>query len=117
MLALILLGGEARAWGDLGHKVVCEIAFRSVLPNTQAAINRLMQLDSEFKSFSNSCIYPDHPRIRAPEHFLKSASGFQRTYLGPVSAGRRERDYRDLVRLRNSRSAKEQNQTRNSWSH
>jgi len=70
MLALILLGGEARAWGDLGHKVICEITFHSVLPNTQAAINRLMQLDSEFKSFSDACIYPDHPRIRAPEHFL-----------------------------------------------
>jgi hypothetical protein len=70
MVAFILLGGEARAWGDLGHKVICEIAFRSVQPNTQAAINRLMQLDSEFKSFSDSCIYPDHPRIRAPEHFL-----------------------------------------------
>jgi len=70
MLAFTLLGGEARAWGDLGHKVICEIAFRSVQPNTRAAINRLMQLDSEFKTFSDSCIFPDHPRIRAAEHFL-----------------------------------------------
>lgn len=29
-----------------------------------------MQMDSEFRTFSDSCIYPDHPRIRAPEHFL-----------------------------------------------
>ena len=70
MLAFISLGGEARAWGDLGHKVICEIAFRLVRPDTQAAINRLMQLDSESKTFSDSCIYPDHPRIRAAEHFL-----------------------------------------------
>ncbi len=70
MLAFILVGGEARAWGDLGHKVICEIAFRLVQPDTQAAINRLMQLDTEFKTFSDSCIYPDHPRIRAAEHFL-----------------------------------------------
>jgi hypothetical protein len=70
MLAFILLGGEARAWGDLGHKVICEIAFRLVQPETQAAITRLMQLDSEFKTFSDSCIYPDHPRIRAAEHFV-----------------------------------------------
>lgn len=69
-LAFISLGGEARAWGDLGHKVICEIAFRLVLPDTRAAIDRLMQLDSEFKAFSGSCIYPDHPRIRAAEHFL-----------------------------------------------
>ena len=70
MLAFVLHGGEARAWGDLGHKVICEIAFRLVQPDTQAAINRLMQLDSGFKAFSDSCIYPDHPRIRAAEHFL-----------------------------------------------
>jgi hypothetical protein len=69
-LAFISLGGEARAWGDLGHKVICEIAFRLVQPDTRVAINRLMQLDSEFKVFSDSCIYPDHPRIRAAEHFL-----------------------------------------------
>ena len=70
MLVLVSLGGAARAWGDLGHKVICEIAFRLVQPDTQAAINRLMQLDREFKTFSDSCIYPDHPRIRAAEHFL-----------------------------------------------
>ena len=35
-----------------------------------AVINRRMQLDREFKTFSDSCIYPDHPRIRAAEHFL-----------------------------------------------
>jgi hypothetical protein len=70
MLAFTLLCGEARAWGDLGHKVICEIAFRSVQLDTRSAINRLMQLDSEFKTFSDSCIYPDHPRIRAAEHFL-----------------------------------------------
>jgi nuclease S1 len=70
ILALILFGGEARAWGDLGHKVICEVAFRLVQPETRAEITRLIQLDSVFKTFSDSCIYPDHPRIRAPEHFL-----------------------------------------------
>ena len=70
MLVLVALGGEARAWGDLGHKVICEIAYRLVQPDTRAAINQLMQLDREFKTFSDSCIYPDHPRIRASEHFL-----------------------------------------------
>jgi hypothetical protein len=69
-LAFISLGGEARAWGDLGHQVICEIAYRLVQPNTRAAIDRLMQIDSKFKTFSDSCIYPDHPRIRRDEHFL-----------------------------------------------
>lgn len=70
MLVLVSLGGEARAWGDLGHKVICEIAYRLVQPDTRAAINQLMRLDREFKTFSDSCTYPDHPRIRASEHFL-----------------------------------------------
>ena len=70
MWVLVSLGGEARAWGDLGHKVICEIAYRLVQPDTRAAIDQLMRLDREFKTFSDSCIYPDHPRIRASEHFL-----------------------------------------------
>ena len=70
MLVLVSLGGEARAWGDLGHKVICEIAYRLVQPDTRATIDQLMRLDREFKTFSDSCIYPDHPRIRASEHFL-----------------------------------------------
>lgn len=68
--AFLSIAGEARAWGDLGHKVICEIAFQLVQPNTRAAINSLIELDSEFKTFSDSCVFPDHPRIRAPEHFL-----------------------------------------------
>ena len=74
-LTFLLLGGDARAWGDLGHKVICEIAFRLVQPDTRTAINRLMQLDSESKAFADSCIYPDHPRIRAEEHFLNLLRG------------------------------------------
>ena len=70
MWVLVSLGGEARALGDLGHKVICEIAYRLVQPDTRAAIDQLMRLDREFKTFSDSCIYPDHPRIRASEHFL-----------------------------------------------
>jgi hypothetical protein len=70
LLTFIAFGGEARAWGDQGHKVICEMAFRLVQPDTRSAIKGLMQLDSQFKTFSDSCIYPDHPRIRAAEHFL-----------------------------------------------
>ena len=40
MLAFILLSGEARAWGDLGHKIICEIAFRLVQQDTQAAMRQ-----------------------------------------------------------------------------
>jgi hypothetical protein len=68
--ALALLCGNAYAWGDTGHKVVCEIAFRLAQPDTRAAIRKLIRSDSEFDTFSDSCIFPDHPRKRPSEHFI-----------------------------------------------
>lgn len=69
-MASLALCGEAWAWGDLAHKVICEIAYRSVQPKTREEIDRLMRLDNQFPGFADACIYPDHPRIRAPEHFI-----------------------------------------------
>ena len=69
-LALLALCDIASAWGDLGHKVICEIAFRLVQPDTRAAVRRLIETDAEFKTFADSCVYPDHPRRRASEHFI-----------------------------------------------
>lgn len=69
-LVFLLLCSRAQAWGDLGHKVVCEIAFRLTLPDTRATIQRLISSDPQFSTFSDSCVFPDHPRIRAPEHFI-----------------------------------------------
>ncbi len=75
-LALVLffsLSSHAWAWGDEGHKVICEIAFRLAQPDTRAEIQRLIRTDTEFNRFSDSCIWPDHPRKRAPEHFVNLA--------------------------------------------
>jgi hypothetical protein len=62
--------GQAFAWGDEGHRIVCEIAYRLAQPDTRAAIRKLIRADSEFDTFSQSCVYPDHPRKRASEHFI-----------------------------------------------
>ena len=77
-LGCILLSAEARAWSDPGHKIICEIAFRLAQPITRAAIQKLMELDTEFKTFADSCVYPDHPirglpRIRSTEHYVNLA--------------------------------------------
>src|SRR5882757_968807 len=72
-LAFVLwaaLCGEAQAWGDEGHKIVCEIAFRLAQPDTRAAIRKLIRSDTEFDTFTDSCVFPDHPRRRKPEHFI-----------------------------------------------
>jgi hypothetical protein len=64
--------GHALAWGDTAHQVICEVAFRLAKPATQIEIQRLINSDpsATFPDFSESCVFPDHPRIRAPEHFL-----------------------------------------------
>ncbi|MGB8604770.1 S1/P1 nuclease [Bradyrhizobium sp.] len=69
-LAFVSLCGDAQAWSDPGHKIICEIAFRLAKQDTRAAISRLMESDTVFKTFSDSCVFPDHPRIRASEHFI-----------------------------------------------
>jgi nuclease S1 len=70
LLVASAIATDACAWGDEGHKVVCQIAFDNVRPSTRAAIVRLIQTDSEFQSFSDACTWPDHPRKRAGEHFV-----------------------------------------------
>jgi hypothetical protein len=62
--------GPACAWGDDGHKVVCEIAIGQVKPSTRSAIAELIRADGEFGTFSDACTWPDHPTRRAPEHFV-----------------------------------------------
>jgi hypothetical protein len=74
MLALLLvlfpISSDAWAWSDQGHRVICEIAIRLVQPSTRAEIQKLMSTDDRFSSFSESCVWPDHPRQRASEHFV-----------------------------------------------
>jgi hypothetical protein len=40
---LLSLSAEARAWGETGHRVVCEIEWRSAAPGTRAEIRREMR--------------------------------------------------------------------------
>jgi hypothetical protein len=65
LVMLFPISSDAWAWGDEGHKVVCEIALRLVQPNTRAEIQKLISNDRQFDTFSDSCIWPDHPRQRA----------------------------------------------------
>ncbi|MEY9230994.1 hypothetical protein ABIF68_010318 [Bradyrhizobium japonicum] len=60
----------AAAWGDAGHKVVCEIAFRLAQPEVRAEIRRLMKGDEQYDFFRDACVFPDHPRTRDSEHYV-----------------------------------------------
>jgi hypothetical protein len=73
LIALVVLfpiSSDAWAWGDQGHKVICQIALRLVHPSTRVEIEKLISTDERFTSFSDSCTWPDHPRQRASEHFV-----------------------------------------------
>lgn len=73
LMFMSILPTSAFAWGDHGHRIVCELAFRLALPETRAEIRRLIQQDSQFDFFRDACIWPDHPRQRASEHFINLA--------------------------------------------
>jgi hypothetical protein len=60
----------AWGWGDLGHKIVCQIAFQELNNKARAEVVRLIALDETFDSFTDACTWPDHPRKRAEEHFI-----------------------------------------------
>ena len=83
LVALIALGwtSQALAWGDLGHRTVCEIAFRNLTPAAKAEVTRLLQANPAIlganplnAEYGWACTYPDHPAAggpgrRSPEHF------------------------------------------------
>jgi hypothetical protein len=68
--SMIAFCGNAHAWGDTGHKIVCDLAFRLAAQGTRAEIRRLIRLDRDFDFFADSCTWPDHPRQRGDEHFI-----------------------------------------------
>src|SRR5262245_5078041 len=69
----LLLPQSALAWGDLGHTIVCEIAFQELQqssPTAAAEVARLIAGDGHFNTFAESCTGPDHPHVRDVEHYI-----------------------------------------------
>ncbi len=61
----------AFAWGDAGHQIVCEIAYRELKPAAKAQVDALMAIDPKFHTFAQGCTWPDvFPPVRPAEHFL-----------------------------------------------
>ncbi len=68
---LMLLPSIVFAWGEDGHRVVCQIAFDELTPSARIEVTRLLALDPDFESFADSCLYADSPeRIRFLDHFM-----------------------------------------------
>ena len=77
MLGLIGGATPAWAWGDLGHKIICQIAFQELNAKAQVEVVRLISLDEGFDSFTEARTWPDHPRKRAAEHFVNVPRSLQ----------------------------------------
>lgn len=72
----------ALAWGDSGHRTVCEIAVRNLTPAARAEVSRLLRAHPAIlganplnAEYGWACTYPDHPANdgpgrRSPEHFV-----------------------------------------------
>ena len=88
--ALVILLGAAwssqvLAWGDSGHRTVCEIALRNLTPVARAEVTRLLRAHPAIlganplnAEYGWACTYPDHPADngpgrRSPEHFVNYA--------------------------------------------
>jgi hypothetical protein len=88
LLGFAACSGPAMAWGDLGHEVVCEIAFRELNPQARSKVASLIALDPDFRAFGKSCTWPDvFPRVRPPEHFANLSRTAKKIEVGAPCAG------------------------------
>ena len=71
LLLLMLTPSIALAWGETGHRVVCQIAYEELRPDARTELDRLIALDSDFDNYADSCLFADTPeRIRWQDHFI-----------------------------------------------
>ncbi len=59
--ALELVAPKARAWGDDGHRVVGELAWRRLSPAAQAAVGEALT-DPGYESLAEAATWPTRTR-------------------------------------------------------
>lgn len=64
------LPAPAAAWGQDGHWIVCELAYRQLSDDARDAVDRLVAAQSDYETFAEGCHYPDEPRKRPTEHYV-----------------------------------------------
>jgi hypothetical protein len=118
LLIAIAWTSPAHAWGNTGHRTVCEIAFRNLTPTARAEVVRLLAAHPVIpvraprdREFGWACTYPDNPveggpGRRSPEHFVNFdrtlAAVASSTGCGPTPACVLSAIREDYGRLRNT---------------
>lgn len=78
LLLLALYSQQAVAFGQTGHKMICELAYQISQPQTQTKIDNLVKT-SGLQSFAAACVWPDTVRDNdsfkwsAPLHYVNFA--------------------------------------------
>ena len=80
---LAITSQPALAWGPVAHEAICEIAYQELTPAAQTKVNALIKLDPEYRLFSKSCNWLDHPRKRAAEHYVNVPRDMKRIEARP----------------------------------
>ncbi len=85
----IFFVAQAAAWGELGHQIICQIAYTELKPEIKARVDALIAIDPKFRTFADACTWPDKfPRIRSIEHFLnvpRTDQGIDPAHLCPLA--------------------------------
>ena len=78
LLLIAIIPSVALGWGSTGHRAVCQIAYEEISSETRTEVDRLIDLDPEFKTFADSCLFADGPpRIRAIDHYINVPRSYQ----------------------------------------
>ena len=57
----------AFAWGDVAHRIICEIAYEELRSEIKARVDALVAIDPKFRTFADGCTWPDvFPRRGGP---------------------------------------------------
>jgi hypothetical protein len=89
LLCAVFNAPSAFAWGDVGHRVICQIAYEELKPEIKSRVDALVAIDPKFRTFADGCTWPDvFPRQRPPEHFAdlpRTAKGIEVAHPCPVA--------------------------------
>ena len=71
----VVISGHAAAFGDLGHQLVCDIAWRYLDDDAQKEVIKLLR-ETRYHTFAESCTWPDHIKsdhaydFAKPHHYI-----------------------------------------------
>lgn len=88
LIGIALMNSPAFAWGNEGHRIICQIAYDELKSEIEARVDALVAIDPKFRTFADACTAPDRPRVRAAEHYVnmaRSANGIEAAQPCPLA--------------------------------